>query len=186
MAELVTQRQWQAPDKLKIRQDPAKAYRYVTKETVEHRIDEGWVVEMLDGKPRHYRGLILMSMPKSMADERNKYYRDIHARRIRAVARGGAMQSVHKAATSSSNNSAELAGTIGRGLDLQEGTVTTDGLVHTNNTRIPVDAHPDDLAEDRQVASELRESLKDVPEGAGEDKDKPSAQSTKRKYVKRR
>ena len=177
---VVEQRHWQAPDQLRIKREPGWGYRFFKKADVERRLDEGWeiVASMLkehkEGGPvekaQHYSGLILMRMPLELVQQRNAYYRGKHQKRLRAVARGGAMTSVSKAATSEGYETEDgepLAGTIGRGLKVRQGVITDEGLVHTDNFDIPLAAHPDDLREDVQVAEEMRQE-KSAPENDGE------------------
>ena len=168
MAEILTQKQWQAPDKLRIKREAGMAYRYIRKSDVERRLDEGWEIvnsplkEKSEGGPmdkaQHYRGLILMRMPQHMADQRNQYYLDKHNRRVRAVARGGGMPSIDKAATKDGNNrGGDLAGAIGKGLTIVSGSISTEGVSSSQSEHIPVAVHPDDLLEDKQVLAEVRE-----------------------------
>lgn len=165
---LTTQRHWQRPDQLQIRREQGWAYRYFKKPDVERRIDEGWEIvasklkERNEGGPveraQHYRGLILMRMPQHMADERNQYYIDKHNKRVRAVARGAHFTSMAKAAThAGGNEGGDLAGVIGKGLVMRTGSVEADGTVHSHTEVINLSSHPDDLAEDAQLMSEVTE-----------------------------
>lgn len=175
MSTLIAQQHWQAPDQLKIKREPGFAYRYIKKSDVERRIDEGWEIvasplkEKKEGgavdKAVHYRGLILMRITQLMAAERNAHYRNLHNRRLRAVARGAGMSATGRAATHNNDNADDLAGTIGAGLKVKQGVVTDEGLVHSDNITIPVDAHPDDLQEDAAVAAQLKKDKESQPEG---------------------
>lgn len=195
-ASLVGQRQWQSPDQLQIKREPGFGYRYIKKLDVERRVDEGWEIVASplrahkEGGPvekaQHYRGLILMRMPKEMIDQRNAHYHNLHKRRLRAVARGAHMTSVLNARTSEGGETEDgrpLAGAIGRGLVVHQGVNTNDGLKHTDNIEIPIAAHPDDLREDRAVAEEMIAS-KTAPEhgeGAAPVKDAPTKTKAKRR-----
>lgn len=175
------QRHWQAPDKLRIRREPGWAYKYMRKQDVERRLDEGWeivVSDIQEGKPdaslveraKRHRSLILMRMPTEMRDERNAHYREKHNRRVRAVARGAHMSAVRNAATSAGHSTEDgrtLAGTIGAGLQARQGVVTKEGLTHTDNITIPLAGHPDELREDMRVAEELQKQ-KSAPDSEGE------------------
>ena len=174
---MTTQTHWQRPDKLRVKPRLGFRPRFINKADVERRQDEGWVLDDKAslvrpeagpiGRAGHYRSMVLMWMPEHMAEERNQFYRDKHNRRLRAVARGAGMTSVAKAATSDNRDAASLAGTIGKGLQISEGTVTNDGLVHTNHQHIPIEAHPDDAAEDSATLrkeAERREQSEDANE----------------------
>lgn len=192
---MMGQRHWQAPDQLRIKKDPAFGYRYIKKADVERRLDEGWeivpsaVKEKNEGGPvekaQHYRGLILMRMPKEMIDQRNKHYHDLHERRLRAVARGAHMTSVVSARTADgveTEDGRPLAGTIGAGLTVHQGVHTDAGLTHTDNINIPLDAHPDDLRGDIAVVEEMHAEKTATEKGEGE----PSKSAPTKTKAKRR
>ena len=82
---------WQPPDPLRVDyKDPNYAYRWVKEKNLEQKKYEGWVpVDRESGKEKyanpdgahndsfyHYRESILCKMPRDMARERNKFYRD--------------------------------------------------------------------------------------------------------------
>lgn len=171
MTALMAQKHWQAPDNLRFfSKDPAFVYRGIKKVDVPRRLDEGWEIatdERLPAKQGegptdralHYRGLIIMRMPRHMGEERNAYYRNLHQRRLRAVARGAHMSSVARARTSEGAERADgssLAGVIGGGLKVHQGVVTKEGLTHTDNIDIPAASHPDDFREDLKVAEQMQ------------------------------
>jgi len=81
---------WTRPHPLKVDgRNPEKSYRWVDKKKYESRNNEGWrAVDpesvrysknnndgSYEGAPQH-RELVLMEMPRKMADQRNKFYRD--------------------------------------------------------------------------------------------------------------
>lgn len=193
---IVGQRDWQAPDQLRIKKEPGFGYRYIKKMDVERRMDEGWEIvasplrQHKEGGPvekaQYYRGLILMRMPLEMIQQRNAHYHNLHKRRLRAVARGAHMSAVANAATSEGNVTEDgkpLAGTIGRGLTVHQGVHTNEGLTHTDNFEIPIAAHPDDLREDVQVAAEMlaEKSATESGEGVAPVKGAPTRTRTKAK-----
>ena len=195
-AQIVGQRDWQAPDQLRIKREPGFGYRYIKKLDVERRLDEGWEIvssplrQHKEGGPvekaQHYRGLILMRMPLEMIEQRNAHYQGLHKRRLRAVARGGALSSVLKAATHEGMETEDgrpLAGAIGRGLVVRQGSISDDGaLIHTDNINIPVAVHPDDLREDLKVAEEMQaEKAAAIENGEGEAPKVPSKPNKKRR-----
>lgn len=181
-AQVEEVKHWQRPDVLRAKKIPGFGLKYVRKPDVGRRLDEGWEVvadplmENKEGgmvdKAQHYRSLILMRMPKGMVDERNEFYREKHNKRVRATARGAAMSSLRKAATqdgSETEDGRPLASAIGGGLKLHQGVYTNEGLTHTDNVHIPVEAHPDDFLEDEKVMAEVQERKArsgDEPEGS--------------------
>lgn len=198
-ATIMGQRHWQAPDQLQITREPGFGNRYIRKADVERRLDEGWeIVEspLMKNKEggtsvdraQHYRGLILMRMPLPMIEERNAHYQNLHKRRLRAVARGAHMTSISRARTSEGTTTEDdrpLAGTIGKGLYAHQGVHTDDGLTHTDNIAIPVDAHPDDIREDMEVVREMQEE-KTNSQKDEEEAPKTAAPSKSKPKVKRR
>lgn len=191
MTTLMSVQHWTPPDKLKIRRTPGWAPRWIRKAEVEHRIVEGWRVVnrpvRKDGESGpvdqaiHYRGLILMEIPQHMADERNAYYRGLHQRKLRAVARGAMMKSVRDASTHEGRETEDgksLAGTIGKGLQARTEVETNDGLVHSNEVRVPVEAHPDDLREDEALLDKMKSEQAESEESSAE---KEPAARSKRK-----
>lgn len=145
MPEMTGQRHWKRPDQLQVHKEPGWGYKYIRKEDVERRLAEGWEVckkseKVLNETGRtdssqHYRGMILMRMPQHMVDERNKFYRDKHLKRVRAVA--GASSLRDKADDINKGVGGDLTGALGKGLVLKEGVRTHDGLVHSHTTTIP-------------------------------------------------
>ena len=192
---LVGQREWQAPDKLRVKKEVGFGNRFVKKADVERRIAEGWelvaspLMQHKEGGPvekaQHYRGLILMRMPLDMIKQRNAYYTSLHTRRLRAVARGAHMSSVVNARLSDGSSTNEdgrpLAGVIGRGLTVHQGVTTNDGLTHTDNMEITLNMHPDDLREDAKVAEELRKNVTAPDEGEEPTKATPKSPVKKRR-----
>ena len=148
-AQLIEQKHWKRPDQLVVTRQQGFGYKYFRKEDVPRRIDEGWEVCSKNEKvlretgavdtTQNYRQLILMRMPLHMVEERNKYYRDKHDRRIRQTARGSALATITaRAATKSNTDSNKLAGALGEGLVARTETITHEGLKHTSEIRVPI------------------------------------------------
>lgn len=173
---IAAMKQWQRPDQLKAVGVPlGMSGKFMRKQDVERRLDEGWVIvesavkTVKEGGPVdkavHYRSLILMAIPTEMKEQRNKFYQDKHWKRVRATARGGAMSSLRKAATSAGSETEDgrpLAGPIGGGLKIHQGVQTQDGLRHTDDINISVEGNEDDLREDAEVREELAEKKRDA------------------------
>lgn len=192
MNTLTSVTDWKAPTKLEVKGLPqGMSGKYFNKRDVERRLDEGWVIvndplkAHKEGGPidkaKHFRSMILMMMPLEMVQKRNAFYREKHLRRVRATARGGAMTAVGRAATkdgATTEDGRPLAGAIGRGLTINQGVHTNEGLTHTDNIHIPVDAHPNDIQADEEVIRESREERRKDKEDVREER---SSDSPKRK-----
>ena len=139
---LVAERHWKRPDIIHIDVPSGFVSRLVRKDWVERRLGEGWELykkkdndkqetASMDGRV-HYRGLIVMLMPKNMAEERNQYYIDRHTQRLRSGLSGATMNS--EAEKINSAQKGNLTGAIGRSM-IQEGLIRKDGSSDTERIK---------------------------------------------------
>jgi len=190
MAEIMEQRQWQKPDMIAVtKKDPRFGYRYFRKDRVDAAQDEGWEVvrkgttdlktseaTSSDGAI-HYRGLILMRMPRQMVDQRNAYWQERHQKRLRAA---GVASGMSQAAEKINDKTGEkITGTVGT-VVIKSGVKMEDGSTRNTHTQAfqAEDVDKQDLKElaDVKVAQE-----KENKRMSEEEDDEPTPRSKSKK-----
>ena len=193
MTETVVVREWKRPRPLTPKHlDPNFTYRYARKDWVKRRLEEnnGWEVDMGNGnfsteagnidKATHYRGLILMRLPKDIAAQRNKFYTDIHHRRLRAAATGAGIS----AASADANREVAGALTSVSGKSTIQTVVSNAQGSHTveNKTFDMGDVAPEDIQALARIKEAQQKELERRKSAGGQEteKNKPPVKKKRR------
>ena len=137
-------REWRQPKPTRINEEPGWRYRYIRKDQVNRRLEEGngWEIvkqQLMKDRPEaasmdggtHYRGHVLMRIPLHIAEQRDQFYRDKHARRLAASAKASAM--VEAGRRINAGQEGNLTGVIGK--TVVQSVVHNDGMVVSKTTQ---------------------------------------------------